>query len=95
MVCHYCSVSPWADLISPGAAGSLGLQPGPEKIINLEDDFIVSSRFRIKLGGGSLRQCMHLRAFELFGTILPRSNPDPTPPSPEEEAVIYTWSRGF
>ena len=72
MVCHYCSVSPWADLISPGATDSLGLQPGPEKIINVEDDEledgIVSNRFRIKLCG---TQCMHLRSFELFGTVLP------------------------
>ena len=72
MVCHYCSVSPWADLISPGATDSLGLQPGPEKIINVEDDELedglVSNRFRIKLCG---RRCMHVRAFELFGTILP------------------------
>ena len=66
----------------------MGLRPGPEKIINVEDDGledgIVSNRFRIKLLG---TQCMHLRAFELFGTILPRSNPDPAPPSPEEAAV--------
>ena len=72
MVCHYCSVSPWADLISPGATDSLGLQPGPEKIINVEDDELedglVSNRFRIKLCG---RRCMHVRAFEVFGTILP------------------------
>ena len=87
MVCHHCSDSPWADLVSPGAA-DVGLRPGPEKIINVEDDGledgIVSNRFRIKLLG---TQCMHLRAFELFGTILPRSNPDPAPPSPEEAAV--------
>ena len=72
MVCHYCSASPWADLVSPGAEGSLGLQPGPEKIINVEDneleDGIVSTRFRIKLLG---TQCMHIRGLELFGTILP------------------------
>ena len=72
MVCHYCSVSPWADLVSPGAADSLGLQPSPEKIINVEDndleDGIVSTRFRIKLLG---TRCMHVRSFELFGTVLP------------------------
>jgi len=72
MVCHYCSASPWADLVSPGAEGSLGLQPGLEKIINVEnnelEDGIVSTRFRIKLLG---TQCMHVRAFELFGTVLP------------------------
>ena len=71
MVCHYCSVSLWADLVSPGAA-DVGLQPGPEKIINVEydglEDGIVSNRFRIELCG---TQCMHLRSFELFGTILP------------------------
>ena len=50
----------------------MGLRPGPEKIINVEEDEledgIVSNRFRIKLCG---TQCMHVRAFELFGTILP------------------------
>ena len=89
---HYCSVSPWEDIVGPSQHGYQGARPGPEKIINVENDFIISTRFRIKLYG---MQCMHVRSFELFGTILPRSNPDPTPPSAEEEAVIYTWSRGF
>ena len=45
--------------------------PGPEKIINVEDPLDggpVSNRFRIELCG---TQCMHLRSFELFGTLLP------------------------
>ena len=89
--CHYCSVSPWEDILGPGEHGYQGARPGPEKIINVEDngleDGIVSNRFRIELCG---TQCMHVRAFELFGTILPRSNPDPAPPSPEEAAVHTT-----
>ena len=69
---HYCSVSPWEDIVGPSQHGYQGPRPGPEKIINVEDDEledgIVSNRFRIKLCG---TQCMHVRAFELFGTILP------------------------
>ena len=59
---------------------------GPEKIfgVNWFGGKVASSRFRIRL---RRRQCMHVRAFELFGTILPRSNPDPAPPSPEEASV--------
>ena len=80
-ILHYCSESPWEDIVGPGAHGYQGARPGPEKIINLEDDFIISNRFRIKLYG---TQCMHVRSFELFGTILPRSNPHPALPSPED-----------
>ena len=69
---HYCSVSPWEDIVGPSQHGYRGPRPGPEKIINVEDDEledgIVSNRFRIKLCG---TQCMHLRSFELFGTVLP------------------------
>ena len=62
---------------------------GPEKIfgVNWFGGKVASSRFRIRL---RRRQCMHVRAFELFGTILPRSNPDPAPPSPEEASVHTT-----
>ena len=80
-ILHHCLVSPWEDIVGPGAHGYQGARPGPEKIINVENDFIISTRFRIKLCG---EQCMHVRSFELFGTILPRSNPHPAPPSPED-----------
>ena len=73
-----CSERVWSDR-------NIG-EAGPEKIFQIMffGEKVVSSRFRIRLRG---RQCMHVRAFELFGTILPRSNPDPAPPSPEEAAV--------
>jgi len=63
---HYCAESPWIDVGGPGVP-----MPGPEKIINVEDPLDggpVSNRFRIELCG---TQCMHLRSFELFGTLLP------------------------
>ena len=77
-IMHYCSESPWSGLGFP--------EGGPEKIfgVNWFGGKVASSRFRIRL---RRRQCMHVRAFELFGTILPRSNPDPAPPSPEEASV--------
>ena len=80
-IMHHCSVSPWEHIVGPGEHGYQGARPGPEKIINVENDFIISTRFRIKLYG---MQCMHVRSFELFGTILPHSNPHPAPPSPED-----------
>ena len=74
-----CSRSPWSRI-------NLG-EVGPEMIfqVNRSPNFqVVSSRFRIRLLG---IRCMHVRSFELFGTILPRPNPDPEPPSPAEAAV--------
>ena len=80
-ILHYCYESPWSDLAFP--------EDGPEKIfgVNWFGGKVASSRIRIRLRG---RQCMHVRAFELFGTILPRSNPEPAPPSPEEASVHTT-----
>ena len=67
---YHCDESPWANHEQPETEeGWFG--PWPPVVIPV-DDSIASSRFRIRLGGESgTRRCFHLRAFELFGKVLP------------------------
>ena len=60
---YYCSESPW---VGNSEYSSLNCTP----VVIPVDGSIASSRFRIRLGGEGDR-CFHLRAFELFGKVLP------------------------
>ena len=66
---YHCDESPWANHEPPPEDD--WFRPWPPVVIPV-DDSIASSRFRIRLGGESgTRRCFHLRAFELFGKVLP------------------------
>ena len=64
---YYCDESPWANHEQPETEeGWFG--PWPPVVIPVDGSIASSSRFRILLGR---HRCFHLRAFELFGKILP------------------------
>ena len=68
----YETESPWADLSDSGRWQNPKFIP--EKYYNIDHGHrnVVSSRFQIKFFS---ERCMHVRSFELFGTVLPGWSP--------------------
>ena len=71
-VLYECGESPWPPR---------DFQPdvdGPPRYFHIDATGVASSRFRLRIlpkvaehGRSNSRQCMHIRALELFGTVLP------------------------